>query len=339
MASAGTRILPFALASAALHAVVLASVPDALQVAVSPPGHTGAVSVRLLAAGPKTPDPSTAGDAPGADRPASGPNRPEPAADRAGRTTSTGDSAVALRTASMTARSGDTVSTEQSPPGETPASEADAETASGSPERTAPASERPSEPDTRAAAANETDRGSDPSTAQNSASGAAAGRDRETRSGRPASEPADAAPQRSADDRTTPAGSSRQPPRASTKRGEPAADTRDASAGSGAAGKSRRSQLASRARQNVTVRFREQFRYPRIARQRGWEGHVVLAFRVHADGRITDVEVVESSGRAILDESARQTLIHIQNIPELAEHIEGGPLELEVPVTYRLQPA
>ena len=86
------------------------------------------------------------------------------------------------------------------------------------------------------------------------------------------------------------------------------------------------------------MHFRDRFRYPRIARQRGWEGRVVLGLRVQADGRISDVEVIESSGRAVLDEDARQTLIHIQRIPELGARLQSGPLELEVPVTYRLQP-
>ena len=48
--------------------------------------------------------------------------------------------------------------------------------------------------------------------------------------------------------------------------------------------------------------------------------------------------MIESSGRAVLDEDARQTLIHIQRIPELGARLQSGPLELEVPVTYRLQP-
>jgi hypothetical protein len=51
------------------------------------------------------------------------------------------------------------------------------------------------------------------------------------------------------------------------------------------------------------------------------------------------VEVTETSGRSILDENARQTLIHIQRVPEIADRLRGEPLELEVPVTYRLQPA
>ena len=44
--------------------------------------------------------------------------------------------------------------------------------------------------------------------------------------------------------------------------------------------------------------------YPSIARRRGWEGKVLLRINVRADGLPGKIEVAESSGREVLDESA-----------------------------------
>jgi protein TonB len=45
-------------------------------------------------------------------------------------------------------------------------------------------------------------------------------------------------------------------------------------------------------------------RYPAIARQRHWEGKVLLEVRVLANGSASDVKVVQSSGHELLDDSA-----------------------------------
>jgi TonB family protein len=48
--------------------------------------------------------------------------------------------------------------------------------------------------------------------------------------------------------------------------------------------------------------------YPMQAREQGWEGKVTLRFEMLADGTIGTVEVVHSSGHALLDTTARDTL-------------------------------
>lgn len=48
--------------------------------------------------------------------------------------------------------------------------------------------------------------------------------------------------------------------------------------------------------------------YPLLARKRGWEGTVVLAVRVLADGRIQGVEVQSSSSYGLLDDAALQAV-------------------------------
>jgi protein TonB len=48
--------------------------------------------------------------------------------------------------------------------------------------------------------------------------------------------------------------------------------------------------------------------YPSIARRRGWEGKVLLRIDVGADGLPGKVEIAESSGREVLDQSALRTV-------------------------------
>lgn len=45
-------------------------------------------------------------------------------------------------------------------------------------------------------------------------------------------------------------------------------------------------------------------RFPRRARARGWSGTATLQVTVAADGTVGPIEVIESSGRALLDEAA-----------------------------------
>ncbi|MBA3965210.1 MAG: energy transducer TonB [Nitrospirales bacterium] len=48
--------------------------------------------------------------------------------------------------------------------------------------------------------------------------------------------------------------------------------------------------------------------YPRMAREQGWQGKVVLRTQITADGTVTSATVQESSGFSLLDESAAQSV-------------------------------
>ncbi len=48
--------------------------------------------------------------------------------------------------------------------------------------------------------------------------------------------------------------------------------------------------------------------YPRIAREQGWQGKVVLRARITAEGTVENATVQESSGFPVLDESAVQAV-------------------------------
>ena len=74
------------------------------------------------------------------------------------------------------------------------------------------------------------------------------------------------------------------------------------------------------------------FFYPRLARLRNWEGDVLLGFQVRSDGRIDEVEVLESSGRAVLDQAALSALRSVRQVAYNA----ARPVDLQLPVAYRL---
>lgn len=77
--------------------------------------------------------------------------------------------------------------------------------------------------------------------------------------------------------------------------------------------------------------------YPRLAVRRGWEGKVILSFRLLADGRIDNIAVSRSSGHAILDHAARKGLQRLRRIEDAIDWLQGRSLDLEIPVHYRLR--
>jgi len=95
----------------------------------------------------------------------------------------------------------------------------------------------------------------------------------------------------------------------------------------------------SEAREAIVTELAKYFRYPRIARKRGWEGTVVLSVRILPDGRLDDIKVKRSSGRALLDWNAAASLAHVKRLPEFADRLREEGLALEIPVTYRLESA
>lgn len=78
------------------------------------------------------------------------------------------------------------------------------------------------------------------------------------------------------------------------------------------------------------------FDYPYVARLRGWEGRVLLAFIVQASGNLNDIRIVRSSGFAVLDDSAVDSLKKVQQLPEAVAWLQGRDVEMQLPVIYRL---
>jgi protein TonB len=71
--------------------------------------------------------------------------------------------------------------------------------------------------------------------------------------------------------------------------------------------------------------------YPPAARRMGWEGKVVVAFRLLSDGSVRDVRVLQGSGHIALDRGAIDAVRNASPFPR-------SPVEAEIitPVVYRL---
>lgn len=75
-------------------------------------------------------------------------------------------------------------------------------------------------------------------------------------------------------------------------------------------------------------------RYPRRARARGWSGTATLQVSVAADGTVGPIEVIESSGRALLDEAAVAAVERSRRTWPKPSHA----LRLQFPVRFALTP-
>ncbi len=71
--------------------------------------------------------------------------------------------------------------------------------------------------------------------------------------------------------------------------------------------------------------------YPRLARKMGWEGKVVISFIICEDGTVVNIKIVKSSGFALLDKNAVESIK--KAVPFPSPPIRA---ELVVPVSYRL---
>lgn len=82
--------------------------------------------------------------------------------------------------------------------------------------------------------------------------------------------------------------------------------------------------------------MRAHFYYPRIARHRGWEGRVEIGLRVEANGRLSAIRVLRTSGFAVLDRAALASIGRIAQLPEAAAWLGGRHIDMILPVQYRL---
>lgn len=78
------------------------------------------------------------------------------------------------------------------------------------------------------------------------------------------------------------------------------------------------------------------FKYPPLARRQNWEGTVMLALTIKADGALSHVHVTRSSGYEVLDRSAVHTLQEAGQLTDAHAWLGGHSLELLLPVVYRL---
>lgn len=80
------------------------------------------------------------------------------------------------------------------------------------------------------------------------------------------------------------------------------------------------------------------FSYPLKARRKGWQGEVLLTVAIGGNGEVASVQLASSSGYAVLDRAALKSMQQVAEIDlaRLALTLTDQPLQLEIPVTYRL---
>jgi len=76
--------------------------------------------------------------------------------------------------------------------------------------------------------------------------------------------------------------------------------------------------------------------YPVVARRRGWQGEVMVAFDINITGQLHNVRLAHSSGFTVLDHSAMNAINKLQQIslPDTLGQLQA--MELQLPVRYLL---
>ena len=87
---------------------------------------------------------------------------------------------------------------------------------------------------------------------------------------------------------------------------------------------------------SISSKFARYFRYPYLARRRGWEGRVVLGFDLDTNGLIENIRIVKSSGYGTLDRSAVKSLHEVGDKERFDGVPEGSDWDMSLPVIYRL---
>lgn len=96
-----------------------------------------------------------------------------------------------------------------------------------------------------------------------------------------------------------------------------------------------REQQKQHLRASVMAFITRQLNYPAIARHKGWQGVVKLQLLIESDGHISDLQIEQTSGYALLDKAALSSL-QLAHVPDAAQWLDGKAVSIVVPVEYRL---
>jgi len=77
-------------------------------------------------------------------------------------------------------------------------------------------------------------------------------------------------------------------------------------------------------------------RYPALARERGWEGTVLVGVAVASDGMLTSARLLRSSGYPLLDEASLTSLRRIHSLGVETARLGSEPVEVILPIRFRL---
>jgi len=78
------------------------------------------------------------------------------------------------------------------------------------------------------------------------------------------------------------------------------------------------------------------FTYPRLAQKKGWQGTVELAVNIDAQGQLTRIRIIHSSGYGVLDHAALKSIRQIKALPNAMQWLDSHGLEVNFPVKYQL---
>jgi len=86
----------------------------------------------------------------------------------------------------------------------------------------------------------------------------------------------------------------------------------------------------------LQTRLARYLTYPPLARERGWQGTVLLGLHVESNGHLGNVRLERSSGYAVLDRSALNSVSRLGYLTEAVAWLNGRSLDMQLPVIYRL---
>lgn len=86
----------------------------------------------------------------------------------------------------------------------------------------------------------------------------------------------------------------------------------------------------------LQTRLARYLTYPPLARERGWQGTVLLGLHVESNGRLGNVRLERSSGYAVLDRSALNSVNRLGYLTEAVAWLNGRSHDIQLPVIYRL---
>ena len=76
--------------------------------------------------------------------------------------------------------------------------------------------------------------------------------------------------------------------------------------------------------------------YPALARERGWQGTVLVGVAVAPDGALTAAHLLHSSGYTLLDEASLTSLRRLHSLPVETARLGLNPVEVILPIRFRL---
>jgi protein TonB len=84
------------------------------------------------------------------------------------------------------------------------------------------------------------------------------------------------------------------------------------------------------------LQVREDRDYPRLARQKGWEGTTQVKVQFGADGKVKSVIVGGSGGYEVLDDKAIEIIRRIE-MPKVPDALRGQEFTVHVPIVFKIK--